>query len=191
MKYSWLMGLVAALASASLQAYPTEGFYAGMLCGANFMDYSTKNNIELDMDTGYLVGGFAGYQYCNGFRFEGEVAFRRNDIKELRLGPDVIDLNGRTELTTVMANGLYNIPLDCSTFTPYVGIGIGYCHLNEKGSSGDATFLGEADSFAWQAIAGVSYPIGCLLDLGVEYRYLNPGHHINNHAVGVSLKQSF
>ena len=78
---------------------------------------------------------------------------------------------GELRTFTLMANAWYDFDMG-SSFTPYVGGGIGYADnelthgLQANGTGGD---------FAWQLGAGVNYKIGDKTSVGVGYRYLDAG----------------
>jgi outer membrane protein OmpA-like peptidoglycan-associated protein len=76
-----------------------------------------------------------------------------------------------------MANGYYDLPLGLPV-TPYVGAGVGYqfvqfsSHLHQYGSGYNVT-AGTRGSFAYDIIAGLSYPVAPVpgLSLTAEYRF--------------------
>ena len=52
-----------------------------------------------DLDDGWMVSGGVGYAYGNGFRAEGELAHRQNDIA---------DTDAEVTANSLMINGLYD-----------------------------------------------------------------------------------
>lgn len=119
------------------------------------------------------VGGAAvGYQW-NSLAFEGEVAFRREQVDSERIpfSPDPIPLEGHQDATTLMANVYYNFDND-SRFTPYVGAGAGVAFLSLKaGTPGSPPIEVDDTAAAFQAIAGLSYAMSDSASIGLEYRY--------------------
>ncbi len=195
-----LTALIPLVSTATVQADPWEGFYAGAIGGANFLQTRKKAEIDLNFKTGYMVGGFVGYRWCEGFRVEGEVSYRRNTLKSVDVSysdfegdsefSDTVSIervHGHHSLVTYMANLLYEIDT-CSSFTPYVGAGIGYGHeITKTGLCED-----KDNGFAWQAIAGVEYTILPCTDLAIEYRFLKgPESRLYNHTVGLVAKYHF
>jgi outer membrane autotransporter protein len=45
--------------------------------------------------------------------------------------------------------------------------------------------------FAWQLMAGFSYPIFRNAEIALEYKYHQGGSHFYNHAIGVGLVYKF
>lgn len=80
---------LAAFASPSLGAEP--GWYVSGQAGASFLNdadiEATDEGITLDgeieHDVGFGVGGALGYDIGNGFRVEGEIGYRQNDLDEI------------------------------------------------------------------------------------------------------------
>jgi len=79
--------------------------------------------------------------------------------------------SGELRTFTLMANAWYDFDMG-SSFTPYIGGGVGYADnelkhgLLANGTGGD---------FAWQLGAGVNYKIGDKTSVGLGYRYLDAG----------------
>lgn len=146
--------------STSVQALDWDGFYIQGFGGPNWVHSSKRHNVELNFSTGYAVGGSIGYRMCNGLRFEGEISYRRNMIKSIRIDGhhrndisfDEFDEQGnkhhrrqrgnRGHLTEVayMANLICDFDItywqSCCLcdITPYIGGGIGYGHQLLKSS---------------------------------------------------------
>jgi hypothetical protein len=79
---------VAALVGGAAQA---EGPYVSGAGGASFLD-SIRNagsgiDIESRNNTGFALSGAVGYGFANGFRLEGEVAYRRRPHRLLSGAP--------------------------------------------------------------------------------------------------------
>jgi opacity protein-like surface antigen len=86
-------------------------------------------------------------------------------------------------------------------FKPYLGIGMGYAGIKEKGkrhvyhfgwfgfTDHDSINL-KQDSVAWQAIAGISYPICQKTELSLEYRYFQ-ADNLKNNKIGLVLSRYF
>jgi opacity protein-like surface antigen len=86
--------------------------------------------------------------------------------------------NGALNLTTVMVNGYYDIPLtnsggSRSRWSPYIGAGIGYANINAPSCSGSGCFSGgSTGGFAYQGNVGLSYGVGNRSQAFVETGYL-------------------
>ncbi len=181
----------------SVHAQQQEGFYVGGFGGANFLQTKKKQEFEYKFRTGYAIGGFAGYKWCQGFRAEGEVSYRHNRLKSIELLETDICMHGNFSSWSFMANGLYDLNLGCwdscyGAIIPYIGGGIGYSHQKLKINSHGLHASGTENGFAWQIIAGLGYEISPCTDIDVEYRFLK-GHakHFYNHVVALTAKYHF
>jgi OOP family OmpA-OmpF porin len=106
-----------------------------------------------------------GYAFQNGFRAEGELAYRTNDWKG-----DLFEssLNGRVNAWSAMANLYYDFNRG-GRVQPYVGVGAGAARvrLSVAGGGNDSDTV-----FAWQAMVGIAFALTDQWDLDVGYRYL-------------------
>lgn len=207
-----LATIVAVVSLKTVQADPWEGYYLGGFGGANFIQTNKKNHGHSHKNTyktGYDVGGFIGYRWCEGLRLEGEISYRNNQRKNNRSSSDDNDFqssrNRHLETIAYMANGLYEIDLSCWDccgcdnweITPYLGGGIGFCqqkHEHHRFDSDGSSSRSKKwkSGFAWQLIAGAAYEISPCADLALEYRFFN-GHEkkIYSHSVNLAAKYHF
>lgn len=219
----------------SLQADPWEGFYVEAFGGANWIqtnknankhrgssdesfDGSTSGRKQkkhkLEFDTGYIVGGAIGYRLCNGLRFEGEVSYRRNQLKKFKDNKDQHyacqdhKSRGHFQSISYMANLLYDFDLSawdcccwnpCYEIVPYLGVGIGYDNQKFKRSqdehfdvSGRRHKNDDKNGFAWQVIVGLGYEIDCNADVALEYRFhQGREERLYNHSLDLAAKYHF
>ncbi|RYE50364.1 MAG: porin family protein, partial [Rhizobiaceae bacterium] len=145
----------------------------------------------VDNKTGFDVDGIIGYDF-GMFRLEGEVAYKQTRVTEIDttssrtpalIGPPAgvgappgayTEASGKNKALSFMVNGLLDFGGE-DGFSGYVGGGAGVARVKFSGYnvSGD-DFLNDEDSrFAWQAIAGVRYPVSTNVDVGLKYRYFN------------------
>mgnify|MGYP003393474879 CR=1 FL=1 len=129
-------------------------------------EWNFFNSAEADLEDGWLVDAGLGYAFANGFRAEGELA-RRTD--EVDVGQPYYEeyyssSNDNVIASSLMLNGFYDFNRG-GAVQPYVGIGAGYAKVQ----------IGEADdsNWAWQALAGVAIPLSERMSLDVGYRYFN------------------
>jgi opacity protein-like surface antigen len=195
------IALLASTAAAALAlAAPAEagnwtGFYIGVTGGANWSDDtdftvgpfgSSIFTWNSDPDTGYFVGAAIGSdlgQMMSGLRVEGEAGYRSNSVDGVWLdniaaSPTTGLLDYDQDTFSVLVNLWLDIPV--GGVEPYIGGGIGWADTNAEGSyicvaggcAGTAIpFDFSDDGFAWQAGAGINFPISPNMKLGVGYRY--------------------
>lgn len=112
------------------------------------------------------AAGF-GFASHDGWRVEGEVSWLRSDIDTI----GGVATGGDAEVWAAMANLYYGIDTGTAA-TPYLGGGIGMARAS---MSNIAAAGGTVDDFdttlAWQAAAGVDFPLTDAMTLSLEYRY--------------------
>jgi outer membrane protein OmpA-like peptidoglycan-associated protein len=158
--------------------------------------YQLQSSIE-NAGTARFDAGFAGlaslgWGFGNGIRAEVEGNYRENDVNAIGgfdLSP-FIGIQGRQRSYGAMGNVFYDIDLarygvTGSPVTPYVGLGAGYVWTEWQGVRAQSVpsfsrlSLTANDSdgqFAYQAIAGMAFPLGQFglrgLSVTAEYRFL-------------------
>ena len=186
--------LLAATALVSLSALPhaataqpVTGLYIGGAGGANFMQRevyaSHSSGTYAGFETGYVGLASVGYGLGNGLRFEIEGNYRHNAFGR----PSPLSLNkaGYEDKYGGMANVLFDLDIGSPYVFPYIGGGLGYSEVQQRENvffPGFGNFPGETyrlhgtrGSFAYQAIAGLSFPIPGVvgLSLTAEYRFFS------------------
>jgi OmpA-OmpF porin, OOP family len=190
----WRSALLAALllaAPVAAKAQPIQGLYAGVGAGYDLQQAVRVNpsvpgvasfGTQLDQSNGLAALGSIGYGFGNGWRVEVEGDFLRNGIRSPRITLPPITIFGRPipatafsgALPTVsghvlrygaMANALYDFDIGSRYVFPYLGAGAGYIW-------NDLTRTGK---FAYQAIAGLAFPVPHVpgLSLTAQYRFLD------------------
>ena len=176
-----------------------DRFYVGAFGGANWLHVKHSHDVRLKNNPGYTGAVSAGYKFNNGFRVEGEAAYRRNHVhaKNKHDNYDNTKAKGHVSTFTYMGNVLYDFDAVSNyvpNVVPYVGVGVGYghqhVHVKAKNEYEHVSAKGKDSGFVAQGIAGVGYRLTDSTTLGVEYRYLM-GKEPLAHSVGVSLRQSF
>jgi outer membrane protein OmpA-like peptidoglycan-associated protein len=146
------------------------------------LGYSTDTNFSADddninwgdtsADEGWLgmLGG--GYAVGNGFRFEGELGYRDNDLGD----NDSLDDGGNLSAWSLMANGYYDFNRG-GVVQPYVGLGIGIAEVDVDAADLDpapAVFAdGSETGFAWQGMIGLGWQVAPQLIVDLGYRYFS------------------
>ncbi len=172
-------------ASGVALAQPVTGLYIGVGGGANFLQREQIRTVppqglpglfgNAGFNTGYAGLGNVGYGFGNGLRAEIEGNFRSNDIRGNQAG---FGVNGREQKYGGMVNALFDLDIGSPYIYPYIGAGVGYEMVQDRArlTSGPyaATVDGSKGDFAYQAIAGLSFPIAPVLGLSLtaEYRYM-------------------
>ncbi len=193
-----LVGALAAGASAQDSAVsstptptPSTGLYIGGGAGVNFQDENRFRGGGADSNTTYdngFVGLLSlGYGLGNGMRVELEPGWRVNGVHEA----GGVSGGGHTNVGSLMVNGLYdfNTPR-LNGWVPHLGAGVGVARVGNASYSSDTPSVSGNDTVpAFQAIAGVDYPVTQQLRLGIDYRYFvahDTGFH--NDVTGAPVK---
>lgn len=181
-----------------------RGWYLGIEAGwsiindvdatfhTTYDDFRTQ--LQADFDSGWAILATAGYAFNGGWRLEGEVGYRNNDLGSIRFRDTwyadhygSFSPGGTLEEVSLMVNVLYDIYIT-DRFKLSLGGGIGAdwanfefdnrfnTNNNFNNNNGDGSW-----AFAYQGIAGLSYALTPRTDLFVNYRYLVvDGADLNN-----------
>ena len=180
----FLTAIVAVPASALAQ--PFQGIYIGGAAGVNFLGQeSIHSSSALDLPSGraqfsegFTGLGSIGYGFGNGMRIELEGSWRSNPLHAVLRPGDPTEAGGRQVMTAVMANALFDIDIGSRWIFPYLGGGLGYAWTDWQRISASApgsVFSADntAGAFAYQAMAGLSFPVPHVpgLSFTAEYRF--------------------
>jgi len=190
--------------------------------------FKSTQSLDTSFKTGFVVGGNFGVKWDSGLRTELELAVRQNSSKRhghLRttysygaitgtVNQNTLHLTSSTDRAadtdlrlraySLMANAWYDFDIG-SSFTPYIGGGIGLAEVQIDGSIDSARIAEKNDMvFAWQVGAGVAFPLTDSIKAFADYRYfaadaarlrLEPGYHggnvsadFNSHLLMVGLR---
>ena len=173
--------------SGQVRAQPVTGLYIGGAGGGNFQQRETVPNsgglTYAGFKDGYVGLGSVGYGFGNGLRLEVEGNYRHNGFGSP--SPSGMANRGYEEKYGGMFNVLFDLDIGSPYVYPYIGGGLGYAQVDQRGQSsgvfsgGNVTTTitdrlgGSQGSFAYQAIAGLSLPIPPVvgLSLTAEYRF--------------------
>lgn len=169
-------------------AFAEEGWYGRVDAGYGF---------DGEFSPGNRSGGFAsdwnqsiglGYGFQNGFRLEGEVAHRFNNIDQT-LFADTSDVH----TWSTMLNAIYDFSLSDKVH-PYIGVGAGLARV-DAGVTGvtSATppvvsgIVNDSDTgFAYQGLVGIGLDLSDRLTMDFGYRYFAaPNLQLNSTGVFV------
>jgi OmpA-OmpF porin, OOP family len=175
--------LVMALASTALatpalardDSWYIEGDAGGMLI-EDMEDLVRPGFGLLNTAVGYDVGGIVGYDF-GGFRLEAEASYRRAKADGFNIsGAQTFsgaNLDGNASALSFMLNGLLDFG-DDDGLQGYVGGGAGIGRVKVLADTPALTYVDDSDSgFAYQAIAGLRYPVSSNVDVGLKYRMYN------------------
>lgn len=138
--------------------------------------------VKLNQGYGFNSELSLGYGIGNGFRFEVEGDFMRSNIRSFGGTPFPASATGTVRTWGAMGNVLYDLDVGSPWIFPYLGVGAGYqwTRLNNVAATqtGGPFVFGtsaQSGSFAWQAIAGASFPIASVPGLSVtaDYRFMD------------------
>lgn len=116
-------------------------------------------------DTGWSISGSVGWASAGGWRFEGEVGYRTNELSLPHF-----TRSGDVGQFTVMANVLYDIPVASSlSLSLGGGLGAGIVTISHNVLEEDQSM------FAWQLIGGLNWSVSADTELTLTYRYLDAG----------------
>lgn len=186
--------LAPSLVRADFCNYCDGQWYLGCKAVANF-DYDDQaDNVNLGFGPGYLFGLCLGYKPPMPLRFEAEMISQQTNIHKFERDDCLKTMNW-------MANAYFDFELGCA-LRPYIGFGVGYQFPNEQNAS--SCFCIEEESWSTngdfgksdegvvaQAMAGINIFLCDEWDIGFEYRYFEGVEKVENHCVGLSIKNYF
>lgn len=147
--------------------------------GINYMDLPSKEDIQVEMNTGLYAYGTVGYQFNDSLRSEIEGAYRTNKGLRAKTKTQITHLDG----TLYQASGMINLHLDFpfqKIFIFSIGAGVG---LHRTDGQINALFAHQdwgkvlevfdvrREGFASQGIFGVRAAFSDKISGGLEYRH--------------------
>jgi opacity protein-like surface antigen len=169
-----------AVASISLLALASSASAAGWYVGLGG-GYSSMTDTDITASMGSLKGsastefnGNGRYLVTGGyafdkFRVEGEYNYAENRLKLSNAAAVGVD-SLKIVQNSFLVNALYDYPIT-SKWNLTAGAGIGYASSNLNLKASGVKVTSDADSFAWQLIAGVADKITDHVTLQLDYRY--------------------
>ncbi|HYP63071.1 MAG TPA: OmpA family protein [Acidocella sp.] len=176
-------------------AQPVTGPYVSLGAGTSlaspehFQGYSSGRTGKLQLRAAYALDGAVGYGFGNGFRVELNGNFYRNTVAKMKYDAtgDAF-FGGGVNTYGPMVNGLFDMDVGLPVF-PYLGVGVGYQwqrYVDPAYGHRDS-ISGTEGSFAYNIIAGVSYPLPVPgLSLTGEYKFMQlvESRNYNNNVAG-------
>jgi opacity protein-like surface antigen len=129
---------------------------------------------EFGYRTSPVVGLAAGYKIDNMFRVELNARMRGKTSKTVTTGPD--SETSKWQSWSLLVNGIYDVNINNSTFTPYVMAGIGYGHDKvtdtEKVGTVTTTDKYKKNQFIYNVGFGTRVHVAKQVDLDFGYRFV-------------------
>lgn len=158
MKYHPFAGFLALSLGATAGPAAAQGLpgnlYVGALAGVQIFSDNENGNVDIDFDTGYVVGGLIGFRFA-GFRAEAELDYQETEAN------DAVDV----DIFRYTAGLYYDIPAWQLPVTPYVGGGLGLASIDSSNGGNDET------NFTWHGEVGGSLDVTPELAVVPAYRY--------------------
>jgi opacity protein-like surface antigen len=181
--------LVASALPALAQAQPVSGPYVSLGVGADFLQDQTvqpygglgPTNRDFSLDPGPAGNGSVGYGFGNGLRLEVDGDYSHNHLTGVKFSNGA---PGEAVGNEVQYGGFVNLAYDFNLglpVVPFIGLGAGYqaLELDRVGAGREGAHLNPRISptegaFAYQGMAGLSYPVLGIpgLSLTAEYRLI-------------------
>lgn len=151
-------------------------FYAGVNGGAAIPSGQGSSALN----TGFNLGGFAGYRFNENMRADLSVDYIRNAYTDLT--------SAHLNQVAVLANAYYDITqVNMAGLVPYVGAGLGWVHVSQSLNSVSQS----QNAFGWQLATGVNYNFSPNMGLGLGYRFLATRLGANGNFTGDSAQTGY
>ncbi len=183
-----LTGCFAIAAMPALAQSEPQGFYVTAYAQASRIGSTTFDEIgnanlgtglKAEFDAGLGLGGDIGFKYGNGWAAEFEWNWRRHDLKSLtRRGASTVN-DGDFASNILFVNGLRRFIRSEGSWTPYVGVGVGWVQEIDFDINAGATerAWSKQGDIGVQLIGGVEFPLADAWSLTADVRLLRLGKH--------------
>ena len=163
-------------------APPIDGLYGEVFGGYAYVPGHVDSTINglLRNDSsyrdGYNAGGRFGFK-SSPLRYEGELSYIHADLKRFNINNvPQLGVDGETAAWFALANIYYDFPDMVPCVAPFIGVGIGYSHvqssLYSEGPFGVTAFKKSDDGFAYQGTFGFTYNFRENWSANLAYRYM-------------------
>ena len=167
-----MFGVVLCLATGTAGAY-AQTYYLGLGGGYGYayeseLQAGGVSGLDAAFDPGAAAVAAFGFEWVDGWRFEGEVSWRRSAFDSIDNVP--VD-RGRADIQAAMINVYYGFRKG-ATVNPYLGAGLGVARFVISDLAvGVATVDDSGGGMAWQGIAGVDFALSPAWTLSLDYRF--------------------
>ncbi|WP_271274360.1 outer membrane protein [Aliamphritea hakodatensis] len=185
-KRSFVASMILAASAVAPIAQAGSGWYGEISILSTDVDDTSLNSsgrnvtAEFDKDTAFSIAG--GYSYeansLGNVRIEAEYLTTDNDTDSVNFNGNNFPANGQAvggslETRALFLNVTQEFNTPSETFTPYLGIGVGYADVDSSISYGPVANIDDNDSaFAYQIQAGLDVKFTEQLTGFAEYRYV-------------------
>jgi len=135
---------------------------------------------KTEMGSGIALTGAFGCDYGD-FRTELELGYQSSDVEnmifiedgdEYDFGDEGEDISGDVSVTSLMANGYYDIDLGGVEFFLTAGVGVAQIDIDDiEFADGDVVYNASETALAYQLGAGFGIPVSDGIMLDARYRY--------------------
>lgn len=143
-------------------AYSPCDYYEEQYCGFSAFSapqWTSPSANAAALEDDWMFDVAVGRMFDNGFRADGELASRTN---RANVSSYYSSSEAQVRATSAMINGFYDFTRK-GLVQPYVGIGAGFVNVEANGQ--------DDTSIAWQAMAGLAFPLRERLHLDLGYRH--------------------
>lgn len=130
-------GMVLAFANGAM----AEGGYVSVMGGYSVLQDNTLSgerddkslNIDaVKLDDSFIVGGAIGYSFKDPWRIEIEATYQNHDVDQILNAANtaLVSGNGDVDVISGLVNAIYEYRDSGSSWTPYIGAGIGIIYVN-------------------------------------------------------------
>jgi outer membrane protein OmpA-like peptidoglycan-associated protein len=150
-----------------ISAYKAKNLYAG--------NVNIPGKAKIVPKNGFTGQASFGYGFGDGFRVELEGDYIGNNFGKAVYNGAQFSSGGHTARYGAFLNGLYDFDIGLPYLYPYVGAGVGWQEASFMNFDPAGSYFHKTkSSFAFQGIAGVSYPIAYVpgLSATLEYRFV-------------------
>ncbi len=152
--------------------------YFSVFGGASELDEQNsvgfQRDLNINYDTGYLIGGAIGRRLFRNLRSELEYTFRSQDATSVVFNGNPVGNVGEFQNShSAMFNLVYDLVLGNGNFVPYIGVGAGLAFIDSRVTygTGVASLDGNDSSAAYQWMAGLAWRARPNMEAFVEYRF--------------------
>jgi len=149
--------------------------------------------VKLSTGTGGGASVYWGWYLPYGFRSDLELLYRYQPLSDATVSGTKVKVGVYSQTFAPMANAYWDIPVGDIGVRPFVGAGVGYgwneTGLNKIDTTTFPTLHNDGWKFSYNAMAGLSIPMGTGYRLTGMYRWLH--QDISVSCAGVSCDAGF